>query len=585
MKKILSLVLAVIMLLSLAVSSSAITIIGSDKYTGDTSTLKDLIYYLYLYGDKYDEDVDYGNVSGYDWWYGTCKTCKGNAFYYRSQGTTFWKCLEDDCGTHGSNANGIDRWWAGTCGSCDGTAFYYVDGTTVYWRCVEDNCGKKGSFNFEDGTSDPDAKPATKCGFCGSKNPAFVGAYIKDSKVYNEYYCKNCGRTTVKLSSGDDLDLEIGTSAKVTFCSTQGCTKTAYYDHYEVGETAIWLIYKCEENHETKRVVSDYSWIGGGSSSIGEYKISVVSNFGGTYTIVGGKWASYNQLKTVNITPIKGYAIEDVEVNGKSVGATSKVTLRVKSDTVIRVTFAKIQETTENHIITTTVKGNGMVKAVKNGVNVDSAKVGAGYKDKVTYTFTPAADYEISSVKVDGKSIGKVNKYTFQKVDADHTLEVTFKWKSPYKDVSTNYAAAVEYVTKAGIMTYYGNKTTFSGTVKVTVQDFALALAEMVDTADALDNDVDRLKWAMKYELVGAKEDIDKTCTVQRACEMVDKYLEVLEQVNDVDFTLFNAKASAKDNAIAIKMVTENIYNKNRALNRYDLASVCRLIANLKIAD
>ncbi|MBP3368327.1 MAG: S-layer homology domain-containing protein [Clostridia bacterium] len=584
MKKILSLVLVVVMVLSLAVSSSAITIIGSDKYTGDTSTLKDLIYYLYLYGDKYDEDVDYGNVSGYDWWYGACRKCGSDAFYYRSNGLTFWKCLDDECGKHGSTASYIDSWWAGTCGSCDGTAFYYVDGTVIYWRCVEDGCGKKGSFDFEDGTTDPDAKPATKCGYCGNKFLTFVGAYIKDSKVYNEYYCKNCGRTTVKLTSGDDLDLEIGTSAKATYCSDKDCTKIAYYDHYVIGSDAIWLVYKCDAGHETKRVVSDYSWIGGGST-IGEYRVSVVSNYGGTYTVSGGKWADYNELKTVYITPLAGYAIEDVEVNGQSVGALSKLTLRVRSNTVIRVTFQKVQETAERFTITTTSTGNGTVKAVKNGTTVAADKVGVGYKDKVTYIFTPGEDYEISSVKVDGKSVGKVSRYTFQKVDEDHKLEVTFKWKSPYKDVSSNYAAAVEYVTKAGIMTYYGNKTSFSGTVKVTVQDFALALAEMVDTADALDNDVDRLKWAMKYELVGAKEDIDKTCTVQRACEMVDKYLEILEGINKIDFTLFNAKASAKDNAIAIKMVTAKIYDKNRDLNRYDLASVCRLIANLKYAD
>ncbi len=584
MKKILSLVLVVVMVLSLAVSSSAITIIGSDKYTGDTSTLKDLIYYLYLYGDKYDEDVDYGNVSGYDWWYGACRKCGSDAFYYRSNGLTFWKCLDDECGKHGSTASYIDSWWAGTCGSCDGTAFYYVDGTVIYWRCVEDGCGKKGSFDFEDGTTDPDAKPATKCGYCGNKSLTFVGAYIKDSKVYNEYYCKNCGRTTVKLTSGDDLDLEIGTSAKATYCSDKDCTKIAYYDHYVIGSDAIWLVYTCDAGHETKRVVSDYSWIGGGST-IGEYRVSVVSNYGGTYTVSGGKWADYNELKTVYITPLAGYAIEDVEVNGQSVGALSKLTLRVRSNTVIRVTFQKVQETAERFTITTTSTGNGTVKAVKNGTTVAPDKVGVGYKDKVTYIFTPGEDYEISSVKVDGKSVGKVSRYTFQKVDEDHKLEVTFKWKSPYKDVSSNYAAAVEYVTKAGIMTYYGNKTSFSGTVKVTVQDFALALAEMVDTADALDNDVDRLKWAMKYELVGAKEDIDKTCTVQRACEMVDKYLETLETLNKIDFTLFNAKASAKDNAIAIKMVTAKIYDKNRDLNRYDLASVCRLIANLKYAD
>ncbi len=581
MKKILSLVLAVIMLLSLAVSTSAITILGSDKYTGDTTSLKDLLYYYYIYGSKYEEsDEANGNIAGSDWWYGKCPGCADNAFFYRANGITYWRCLSDTCGECGSSASTIDSWWAGTCGSCKGTAFYYVEGKTVYWRCVEDACGKQGAFNLDGSEIAPDASPADRCGFCNSKSISFVSAYIKGDKVYYEYYCSNCGQTSVKLVSGDDLGLEIGTSAKVTLCSTAGCAKLAYFDRYIIENDRIYLVYKCADGHETKRVLSnDYNW--GGYYPTDAYRVSVVSNYGGAYSVVGGNYAYYNELKTVNITPKAGYVIEDVEVNGKSVGATSKVTFRVKSNTVIQVTFAKV-ETTERHLITATYTGSGTIVAKKNNTYVVSDKVGMGYSDKITYVFTPADGYEIESVKIDGKSVGNVSHYTFQKVTDDHKIEVTFAWKSPYKDVSSNYSEAVKFVTENGIMSYYKYKNTFYGTVKVSVQDFAIALAETADTAKLLDTDVDRFKWAVQKGLIDVNESLMTACTVQRASEMVDVYLETLEDERKIDYTLFDADASVKDNAINIKLVTAAIFSKNRELNRYDLAAVCRLVANLK---
>ena len=44
-----------------------------------------------------------------------------------------------------------------------------------------------------------------------------------------------------------------------------------------------------------------------------------------------------------------------------------------------------------------------------------------------TYTITPAAGYEVKDVKVDGVSIGAKTSYTFFNVNADHTIDVTFK--------------------------------------------------------------------------------------------------------------------------------------------------------------
>ena len=42
------------------------------------------------------------------------------------------------------------------------------------------------------------------------------------------------------------------------------------------------------------------------------------------------------------------------------------------------------------------------------------------------YTFTPAANYFVSDVKIDGASVGAVSQYTFANVTAPHTVDVTF---------------------------------------------------------------------------------------------------------------------------------------------------------------
>lgn len=72
----------------------------------------------------------------------------------------------------------------------------------------------------------------------------------------------------------------------------------------------------------------------------------------------------------------------------------------------------------------------------------ESTRVAEGGSVKVTVT--PNSGYAISNVTVDGKSVGPVASYTFEKVKANHTLVASFKrgatvneWVNPFRDVNT----------------------------------------------------------------------------------------------------------------------------------------------------
>ncbi len=65
-------------------------------------------------------------------------------------------------------------------------------------------------------------------------------------------------------------------------------------------------------------------------------------------------------------------------------------------------------------------------KAGKNGTISPSGSISVAEGVNQSFTFTPAPGYAIANVKIDGKSIGAVSSYTFVKVKANHTIEVTF---------------------------------------------------------------------------------------------------------------------------------------------------------------
>lgn len=128
----------------------------------------------------------------------------------------------------------------------------------------------------------------------------------------------------------------------------------------------------------------------------------------GTVSVVSGAKQSFT------IAPAANYKISEVTVDGKSIGAVSSHTFtNVTANHTIVATFVPITYT-----ISATMLGSGSISP-SGTVSVIS---GANQ----SFTISPAANYKISGVKVDGKSIGAVSSYTFTDVSAHHTIAVTF---------------------------------------------------------------------------------------------------------------------------------------------------------------
>ena len=69
--------------------------------------------------------------------------------------------------------------------------------------------------------------------------------------------------------------------------------------------------------------------------------------------------------------------------------------------------------------------------AGQGGAISPSGKVSLRRNETKTFAITPDEGYLVADVLVDGKSVGPVTEYTFEKIGANHTIEVVFRKTSP----------------------------------------------------------------------------------------------------------------------------------------------------------
>jgi len=120
---------------------------------------------------------------------------------------------------------------------------------------------------------------------------------------------------------------------------------------------------------------------------------------------------------TVNVDADAGYHIADVLVGGVSVGAVHSYTFtNVAANNTISATFAA--DVASTFTITGTAGANGTMSVL------GATSVSAG--SNLTVIMTPNTYYTVSSVLVDGVSVGAVPAYTFTNVSGPHTISVTF---------------------------------------------------------------------------------------------------------------------------------------------------------------
>ncbi len=119
--------------------------------------------------------------------------------------------------------------------------------------------------------------------------------------------------------------------------------------------------------------------------------------------------------QTFTITPAFGYQVDDVLVDGASVGAVTSYTFtNVTANHTIHATFA-----VQTFTITATAGANG-------SINPSGNVIVNGGEDQV-FTIAPNTGYHVLDVLVDNVSIGPATSYVFNSVTANHTISATFE--------------------------------------------------------------------------------------------------------------------------------------------------------------
>ena len=155
-----------------------------------------------------------------------------------------------------------------------------------------------------------------------------------------------------------------------------------------------------------------------------QYTITATAGANGSITPNGATKVYKGDSQTFIITPNSGYHIEDVLVDGASVGAVSTYTFEnVTANHTISATFERNSSGGGGGTTSYTIKasaGDGGSISPSGNVRVDRG-------DDQTFRITAENGYVIADVLVDGESVGAVSSYTFENVRSSHTIEVIFE--------------------------------------------------------------------------------------------------------------------------------------------------------------
>ena len=158
-------------------------------------------------------------------------------------------------------------------------------------------------------------------------------------------------------------------------------------------------------------------------------------------TITGGATGGTTQQYTAPIL-VTGTVGQSITTTIKAIAVQNGM----QDSSVETVTYT-IQIPVTGYTITATAGANGSI--------TPSGAVGVVAGGSQTFTISPASGYVIDTLKVDSLEVTATTSYTFSDVNANHTIEVTFKQESQTPDVPG--------VTAPSITTQPGNATVKAG--------------------------------------------------------------------------------------------------------------------------
>ena len=154
-----------------------------------------------------------------------------------------------------------------------------------------------------------------------------------------------------------------------------------------------------------------------------------------TVTVTNGSGTGqYAQGETVTITAgaaPSGQQFKEWEVVSGTItlaSSTSETTTFTMPTEAVSVKANYEAVPVTGYTITATAGANGSI--------TPSGAVGVAAGGSQTFTISPSSGYVIDTLKVDGLEVTATTSYTFSDVNANHTIEVTFKQESQTPDVT-----------------------------------------------------------------------------------------------------------------------------------------------------
>jgi hypothetical protein len=176
-------------------------------------------------------------------------------------------------------------------------------------------------------------------------------------------------------------------------------------------------------NHLSVGTPSTYSFvnikadqlISASFTALAYYTLSALSGQGGTISPGGDSLVQENSSITYTLTPLEGYVISDVLVDGVSAGAVSSYTFtHVTGGHRIEAVFSPL-----TYIIQSSAMAGGTI--------IPTGRDTVLYGEERTYQIRANEGFQIADVRVDGSSVGSVDQFIFDPLSSDHTIEASFK--------------------------------------------------------------------------------------------------------------------------------------------------------------
>ncbi|MES2921276.1 MAG: hypothetical protein V4819_07010 [Verrucomicrobiota bacterium] len=208
------------------------------------------------------------------------------------------------------------------------------------------------------------------------------------------------------ISPAGAVDVSGGTNQSYTITANSGYhIADVLVDGVSVGAVADYTF---------TNVVADHTIAASFAIDTVAHTITASAGANGTISPSGATSAFEGTNKPFTITPDTGYHVENVLVDGISVGAVSNYTFtNVTASHTISASFA-----VNTYTITATAGAHGSISPA-GATSVD-------YFGSQEFSIIPDEGYYVGSMVVDGAAVSPAEFHAFYEVTANHTISVTF---------------------------------------------------------------------------------------------------------------------------------------------------------------